>query len=348
MTEAVIKHRPEEFLVRENLVVAFSPRSEASYEYLLLRKCGYTTMEACRLVALELNVPPREVSYGGLKDEDAITEQLLSVPRGSFRPDSRDCIVRHEDPPRWMEMQRYGYGADPLQVGMLEGNGFQLVIRNLNEATAAHFQEERRLHTFFLNYYDVQRFGVPDGPKRTHLVGGALLDGRWDDALAELAVLRSPESELAEGWACGAQQFFQQLDPRNTSFYLAAHSSYRFNTELASRVMRTCADANVAVDVEGLQYRYVTTPQAAAQIAADAAWLPYIRYGFSDGVPRPRPSQRATVVQVTINVCSVEDDETYQGRRKATVRFFLPSGCYATAAIRQLTNYRPSEIGGER
>jgi tRNA pseudouridine13 synthase len=346
--EPVIKHLPEEFLVRENMVVKLSSKADATHQYLLLRKCRYTTMEACRLIAESLGVEPGEVSYGGLKDEDAITEQLVGVPKGSFREHSNGALAAQGHPARWLQLQHYGYGVEPLQVGMLEGNGFHLVIRNLSGGAADVFRGVRKLPTFFLNYYDIQRFGVPEGPKRTHFVGSAMLAQRWDDALRELVGLRAPESELATAWTGDPHEFFRQLDPRTASFYLAAYASHDFNAELAGRVMRRCPDENLVVEVEGLCYRYVTSPQAATSVVAADASLPYARYAFDDGIPVERSSRRTTAVQVAINVCSVDEDESYAGRHKASVRFFLPSGCYATAAIRQITRYRRSEIGGER
>jgi tRNA pseudouridine13 synthase len=340
MTGPIVKHQPSDFIVRENMVVRLTDRDSAKQQYMLLRKCGYTTMEAVRLVADRLGLLSPEVTYGGLKDEDGITEQLVAVPRGALPAAAQDApwVIAAGDG-RWLQLQHYGYGVDPLRIGRLEGNGFRVVVRNLTEDSAARLTSDRKLTTFFLNYYDTQRFGVPGGPKRTHLVGAAILDGRWADALAELAGLRAPESESAKTWTGGARDYFTALDPRTTSFYLAAHSSARWNELLAEQVADSCQGEQTTVTVDGISYRYVTSPAATTRVLAAMTMLPYTKFEFVDGTPMPLASSRTTVVQTVIAMSPAEEDHSHSGKFCVELRFFLPSGCYATAAIRQLLSY---------
>lgn len=341
MTEPIVKHVPTDFIVRENMVVRLTDRDSAKQQYVLLRKCGYTTMEAVRLLADRLGLTSPEVTYGGLKDEDGITEQLVAVPLNALPDTTKDLpwpVVA--DGGRWLELQHYGYGIDPLRIGRLEGNGFRVVIRNLAEDSAARLSSERKQTTFFLNYYDTQRFGVPGGPKRTHVVGSAILDGRWADALAALADLRAPESKSARTWTGDARDYFTALDPRTTSFYLAAHSSAEWNEQLTEQVADSCQEEHTTVTVEGISYRYVTSPVAATRVLAATAMLPYTKYEFLDGTPVPTASSRTTVVQTMIVASPVEEDHAHSGRFCVELRFFLPSGSYATAAVRQLLSYR--------
>ncbi len=46
-----LKTKPEDFLVRENLLAPLADPAAATHRYLLLRKTGYTTFEAIRLLA---------------------------------------------------------------------------------------------------------------------------------------------------------------------------------------------------------------------------------------------------------------------------------------------------------
>jgi tRNA pseudouridine13 synthase len=337
---AVLKQIHEDFVVRESAVVRLTTEVESSHHYLLLRKRGYTTMEACRLIAGALALPTQAVTYAGLKDEDAVTEQLVAVPSGTVGADVDGVgwLVAHEAD-RWLRLHHYGHGNDPMRIGLLEGNGFNLVVRNLDAASAARFRGLRKLSAFFLNYYDIQRFGVPGGPKRTHLVGRAMLEQRWDDALRELAGLAAPESPDTRAWRGSARDHFRQLDPRTASFYLAAASSHSWNRLLAQRVAEACPEASRLVEVEGIDYRYLRFPLDSGRLAAAAPSLPYTRYAFEDGAPVPHESHRTTVVQTVLNVVTVAEDSRSEGRFTMTVRFFLPSGCYATAVMRQLMSY---------
>ncbi|WP_236792400.1 tRNA pseudouridine(13) synthase TruD [Amycolatopsis sp. GM8] len=330
----VLKHVPEDFVVRETMVVPLADAT-AEYRYLLLRKSGYTTMEAIRHLAAALDVASTEVTYGGLKDEDGVTEQLVAVPAQAV---AADLPGAREDG-RWWELHHYGYGPAPLSIGRLEGNGFRVVVRNMAPELAERFAGARKITTFFLNYYDTQRFGVPNGPKRTHLVGAAMVDGRWDEALHELAGLGAPESATAAGWTGHPKDHFRALDPRTASFYLAAHSSHGWNAALRALVGTTCGGKDFETVVDGIPFRYVNSPLASAKVLAASPVLPFTRYGFVDGEPVTTASERTTVVQTTISVGPVEGDPEHAGRHRVALNFFLPSGSYATAALRQITSY---------
>jgi tRNA pseudouridine13 synthase len=336
--DPVVKHSPADFVVRENLVVDLVPRDAATHQYLLLRKTGYTTFEAIRLIAEALSVPPEEVSYAGLKDEDGVNEQLIAVTVPGM--DGPDRTIT-EGPARRLELRHYGHGTAPLAVGRLNGNGFRAVIRNLDGAAAERLAAGRQHTTFFLNYYDTQRFGVPGGKKLTHLVGAAILGDDWDTALKTLGELGSPESAKARDWTGGGRGFFRQLDPRVTAFYCAAHASFQWNSALREVIRETCPRDSHELRIDGLRYAYVATPRAAVRVLNVTSDLPNTRYSFTDGQPRATATPRATVVQTVLNAENPAPDEVFPGRSRVTLSFFLPSGCYATAALRQILGYRP-------
>jgi tRNA pseudouridine13 synthase len=236
-----------------------------------------------------------------------------------------------------MRLTSYGFGHEPLGIGGLEGNAFRLVVRNLPFELGEQLQKTRKLNHLFVNYYDIQRFGVPGGPRRTHLVGQAILRSNWGAALRELIGLAAPESQSAADWAGTAEDFFRALDPRTTSFYLAAAASWDWNCELREVIDRAGTRADVLdVEVEGLDYRYLRSGRQLQQVLAEQADLAYRRYSFDDGVVTFRESSRPTVIQTQIALGERWDDEFHPGRSAVEFRFFLPSGCYATAAIRQL------------
>ncbi len=67
--------------------------------------------------------------------------------------------------------------------------------------------------------------------------------------------------------------------------------------------------------------------------------IPLTRYTVVDGHPHATTSGRSTVVQTIMTVSDIAADECFPGRQRVTLGFFLPSGCYATAAMRQLIGY---------
>src|ERR1051325_5838015 len=156
---ALLKGRPADFFVRENSLVSLAQEDQATFRYFLLRKCGFTTMEAITQIAKAAGIPAAAISYSGLKDEDAITEQLVALPIGA-NPSfilHGECASRHAD--RWLHLHHYGYGLSPLQIVHLAGNTFHVVMRALTETAAAALKLRRSINLVFLNYYDLQRFG---------------------------------------------------------------------------------------------------------------------------------------------------------------------------------------------
>ncbi|MER5987664.1 tRNA pseudouridine(13) synthase TruD [Streptomyces sp. NPDC001787] len=339
----VFKHRPGDFRVRENLVVPLTRARSAAHRYLLLHKYGYTTMEAVRWAADRLGLPARDIGYAGLKDEDGETEQLLSVPfTAGAAEDGRpeEELAHSAEPGRWLRLCHYGYGHEPLTVGRLNGNGFRVVLRDLDEATATRLEGRGRLSLLFVNYYDTQRFGVPGGPKRTHLVGEALLNEDWGLARRELADLGAPESVTAQRWTGPDRELFRHgLDARTTAFYLAAHSSAVWNARVRDLVATNCPENSVETSVDGLPYRFPVSGAGAATLLTARHELPYTRYAWRDR-PVERATVRPTVVQTLVTVERAGPDDAFPGRHAVEVGFLLPSGCYATAAMRQLVLQR--------
>lgn len=332
----VLKHFPADFLVREVTVPITVPQADASHRFLLLRKCGYTTFEAVRLVAATLGVEPQGVTYCGLKDEDAITEQLLAVA-ADLPVDEAPRLIGAEE--RWIEWSHYGFGQTGLSIGGLVGNAFRIVVRDLEPSFAEYALGRRKLHGYTLNYYWTQRFGVPEGPKRTHLVGRALLDRDWDAALAGLAELRSPESTSARQWTGRAEDFFLRADPRLTSFYLAAHSSYLWNALVRKTAEEVFTSPGTVLELEGIEFFLPSNTADAIRLMAHADMLPYTRYTFTPEGVEERESVRATVQQTVISVTDCRPDEAHPGRSAITLDLFLPSGSYATSTIQQVLMY---------
>lgn len=328
----VLKQLPEDFLVREVAVPPTVPRALATHQLLVMRKHGVSTPTAIFNLASVLKILPQEITYCGRKDEEGITEQLVAVPATvDASPIMEQMIPVGAD--SWLAVHHHGFGSRPLVIGALLGNSFSITVRDLSQSAADYLWEQRRVNLFFLNYYDTQRFGVPEGPKRTHLVGRALLAGDFATALAEISELRSAESEAARSWTEDPAKFFSRLDDRVVAFFLSAAESARWNDALIEQVRCEVSRDLLPLSVESLPYVFLTEPDAPLAVLAAARELPYVRYEWSDGRAIPRETLRPTVVQTLVNVAGVAESA---GAWRASLDFFLPSGCYATMAVRQL------------
>ncbi|MFI5520040.1 tRNA pseudouridine(13) synthase TruD [Streptomyces platensis] len=334
----LLKVLPEDFRVTEALGLETAPPDASTHTYLLLWKRGLTTHEALGALSEAFGVGVQDVAAAGLKDEDGITEQFVSVgavlsPEDIERANARGRCGGEER--RW-QVALHGTGTTALRTGELDGNCFRLVVRGLDGPSATALAEGPRRHThFFVNYYDTQRFGVPGGPKQTHLIGGALLAGDEDTALDLLRRSGSAEGAQALEHRGPADELWKRLDPRVPVFYRCAHASYEWNTRVRA-LLRESAGADVAqVEREGLPYTFATTRGAVLGLAARCPELDYVRYRWTDGVCVRSTAARPTVLQTHISVHRVEPDPLHPGGFACTLSFFLPSGGYATAAVHQ-------------
>ncbi|XP_004711582.1 pseudouridylate synthase 7 homolog-like protein [Echinops telfairi] len=126
-----------------------------------------------------LDCQERKVLYTGLKDKKAITYQAMVVRK--VTPERLKNIEKEIEEKR-MKVFNIRSVDDPLRLGQLKGNHFDIVIRNLAQQINDSGQlKERILEAIenvkskgFVNYYGPQRFGK--GRKvHTDQIGLALL-----------------------------------------------------------------------------------------------------------------------------------------------------------------------------
>ncbi|MFE4668148.1 tRNA pseudouridine(13) synthase TruD [Streptomyces sp. NPDC056716] len=341
METPILKAHHTDFVVQETMVLPLQDDLDGTgttqYQYLRLRKRGYTTFEAVERIASVCGVPASDLSTAGLKDEDAVTEQHLAC-RGGLRPEAISEFNRvHATGERAMTLTVHGHGHLALTAGHLEGNAFRITVRGLSAGFAATLSAlgERAENLFFVNYYDVQRFGVAGGPKTTHRIGGALLEEDHATALALVRESRSPEEDRARRFTGPAAEFFDRIDPRVRAFYLCAHASQLWNAQLAALLAKVSRHPLDETLREGIPYVFTTHDDDVLALLRRATSLPYDRYRWSQGAIRRTQGLRRTVVQSRVRVDRTGQDGDSPGRYACEIALFLPPGCYATNAVSQ-------------
>ncbi|XP_016396061.1 pseudouridylate synthase 7 homolog-like protein [Sinocyclocheilus rhinocerous] len=135
------------------------------YTAFTLRKENLETLEAISYMAAVLGVLPSDFTYAGIKDKRAITYQAMVVKKIS--PEwLLDKVSEFER--RGMQISRVCPVSEPLKLGRLQGNHFDLVIRDLKphgKHGLTGLQQfvkeavENVKNRGFVNYYGPQRFG---------------------------------------------------------------------------------------------------------------------------------------------------------------------------------------------
>lgn len=143
-----IKCLPDDFRVAELTDFEAAGGAFALYR---LSKRSLGTPEAIDEIVRGWRVPRQRVSYGGLKDRHAITQQYVTVRNGPRRNLSE----------RNLELCYLGQCDRPFTPHDISGNRFTIVVRDLSEPQVAAAQAAlaETARDGLPNYFDDQRFG---------------------------------------------------------------------------------------------------------------------------------------------------------------------------------------------
>ncbi|KAB7627968.1 tRNA pseudouridine(13) synthase TruD [Alkalilimnicola sp. S0819] len=148
---ALLRASPEDFRVFEEL--PFSPTGAGEHLMLRVRKRGWNTDAVAGLLAQRFGVGRQAVSYAGLKDRWAVTEQWFSV----HLPGTEAALPALDEGVEILQAARHDR---KLRRGALSGNRFSLRLRAVESAAAplsARLGLIARLGV--PNYFGEQRFG---------------------------------------------------------------------------------------------------------------------------------------------------------------------------------------------
>jgi tRNA pseudouridine13 synthase len=336
--EFKIKVKNSDFRVREISLIPENIVPEQSiYTYLSVEKNNLTTFQATDRLAKMLNLDKHQVSASGLKDEQAITTQAVSIQKilsYSQLDDLNRQLIDQDGIVRISSI--LGYGNTPLSPRALHGNEFDIVIRNLTLESASRLREtlEKNRYQFFVNYYDEQRFGTPESCHNTHLIGKYILDQNWEKAFEEyLKSGNYAEEEKEIESSRSPKEAILEIDQRKREFFVSAYNSYLWNKKLDSILDSIDADCQ-KVDFPFIGQINIPFSDTIRLINP----LPVTAYEYNweqdkkRTALKTRPSQIITAVYLT----DYRDDELFAGKKSATISFILPTGCYATMLIKQL------------
>lgn len=148
---ALVRHRPDDFLVFEDLRIEFS--GDGEHDYLHVEKTCANTEWVARQLARHAGVRAADVGYSGLKDRHAVTRQWFSAPRRNA-PQWGGLSISGV---RVLDIRRH---ARKLRRGAHVANAFRIVLRG---AAPRGDKLEMRMAAIAAggvpNYFGEQRFG---------------------------------------------------------------------------------------------------------------------------------------------------------------------------------------------
>jgi tRNA pseudouridine13 synthase len=322
MLSGQLRAAPEDFQVRE--IVDFSLDGSGEHVWLWVRKCGANTDWVAKRLAERAGVSAGAVSYAGLKDRHAVTEQWFSVHLpGKADP---DWIAIHPD----FAVLNAVRHSRKLRRGALSGNSFQITIRDLDgepEELAAQWQTIAAVGV--PNYFGEQRFGREAGNlQRAEAMfsGAERVRDRHQRGLY-LSAARSAlfNAVLARRVAEGS---WNQLIPGEVLMLAGSHSIFSAaegNETLRQRVAGF--DLHPTGPLWGAGELLSSGAVRELEEAVAAEWPV-----FRDGLPAAGLKQERRALRLVVQDTTL----TFPEPGVAIVEFRLPAGAYATTVMREL------------
>lgn len=322
-----IRSEPADFMVIEEL--GWQPDGSGEHVFLYVRKTGQNTDWVARRLAAACGVRPEAVSYAGMKDRHAVTEQWFSVQMPG-RELPVPCTFAGEAAIEGVEVLDITRNSRKLRRGALAGNRFRIVVRGLDGPPAAVLDRLPAIAAHGVpNWFGEQRFGREGGNV-----------GRARRLLA---------GELRE------------RDRHKRGLYLSAARAYLFNEYLAVRV----ADGNWERALPGEVLMLAGSHSVFACPQADAAIIERLArhdlhptgplWGAGDSLATDAALAGETALAATEPaLCAGLAAEGLRQERRALrlvpaglcgealgdeavcLEFALPAGAYATTVLREL------------
>lgn len=326
-----LKTCADDFVVVEDL--GYQPDGDGEQLLVRLRKTGCNTRFVADALAKFVGIHPRDVSFAGMKDRHAVTEQTfcLRVP-GKEMPVMSGFVLEGVD---ILQVDRH---RRKIRTGALAGNRFRLMIRQIGDRADIESRLKQIEQAGVPNYFGPQRFG--------HGGNNVLMAQRW--ARNEIQVRERPKR----------------------SFYLSAARSAMFNQVTSDRLQQL--GLMQVVNGDALQLTGRGSWFVAQQEELPALQQRVEQHELRITAPLPGSGNAGTTDSALLfeqqclaaegELLALLQRERVEAARRAMLvvpgdfqwrwwddatlelSFWLPAGSFATAVVRELVNAPASEV----
>ncbi|HEM7510456.1 TPA: tRNA pseudouridine(13) synthase TruD [Providencia rettgeri] len=325
LSSGTLKSVPEDFIVKEDL--GFELDGEGEHVMVRVEKTGCNTLFVAEQLAKFAKISARAVSYAGLKDRHAVTEQwfCLQMP-GKVTPDFSAWQLEGCRVLATTRQKR------KLRIGSLKGNQFEITLRDISDAKDVEQRLEKVALSGVPNYFGEQRFGR-GGQNLTQAL-------RW------------------------ANQEIHVRERNKRSFYLSAARSAMFNHIASERIANNTVHQVLlgdALQLTGrgswfvatsdelltLQERVLSTELSItaplpgdSELGSQDDALGFEIHCLEDYQPfmALMKSERASLVRRAVIIKPQGLQWQWLDNTTVKLTFFLNSGSFATSVVREIIN----------
>jgi len=315
-----IKELFEDFIVYEVPSIK-KLKERGKFTYFVLMKKDYTTISALKLISKKIKIPLKYFGFAGNKDRHAITFQLCSVRFAGIQRLKNVSLIG-------IRVIPVGKGDKPIKLGDLKGNYFKITVRDLDKEIAIKEKDVP-------NFFDEQRFGKDGINVR---IGRLLVKKQFCDAAS---LIKNKEiAKHLEKYPKDCIGALRKIPHQLLKLYVHAYQSWLWNVCAKEIIEKGCIESNVAVPIVGFGIdleRYPNLIKDAVKKRMKEEGITVRDFVFNQ-IPELSASgdDRALFVRPKILSYRYEADELHKGKKKLTIKFFLPKGSYATNVIRFL------------
>ncbi|MEE9335974.1 MAG: tRNA pseudouridine(13) synthase TruD [Granulosicoccaceae bacterium] len=331
----LIKSAPQDFIVEEILGIDLD--KEGEHLMLLIRKCQLNTEDVARELKKLYKAADVDVSYSGLKDKNAITEQWFSVrtPEDDIQLPIAYGSLTEMPEGSWGVVQSHRHSRK-LRRGAHQRNRFSIRLSYLQsiDVDSAAEQVADRVQALgkdgFPNYFGMQRFGRAGAnlqkaqqyfrnPRRkiTRTQKGFCLSAARSALFNRVCAERIREQSYATPQA-------------GEAMVMQGSKSYFVNDGSADVITRCeTLDIHPSGPLWGRGSSLCEEPHAAREIAWLAEWNNFMQGLEVAGLKQERRALRAVAHELC---CNIEDSNT------VLLSFELDKSVYATTLIQELVD----------
>jgi len=194
----VYKQTAADFQVEEIPLYPCSGHGE--HIYLWIEKSGITTRNLLTQLAKGLKVKERNLGYAGLKDAQALTRQMISVPVSHL--DQIEKLNLHNA--KIIQLNRHG---NKLRLGHLAGNRFTITLHKTEPGALPHAQQilQQLEKRGVPNFFGEQRYGVLGN---SAILGKLLIEKEFPQFCREF--IGDPQLIRNQDWKRAAEFYRQE------------------------------------------------------------------------------------------------------------------------------------------
>ena len=335
---AKLKHLPKDFIVEEiqgewhcqtstEFIQSSIKIDESQRDFLWceMEKRDIDHFTTIKTIADSIGKSPQAIGYAGTKDKVAYTSQRISLEK----PDIEK--LRNFSNPNII-LKNFKWNKRKIKMGYLDANHFKITLRDIDKKDAIKISSQIRKRTFFPNYFGPQRFGINQGNIK---IGKLLLKKKFKGALK---LIREDK-----GWEKNQEDkspllIIKCLPKKILLMYIHAVQSIIFN-DIVSQALEEGLNLEDKGQQSGILAGYKTRMSNGRlgeieQEVLDKYDLTLEDFDIQE-IPhlRIKGSFRKAITKIEGLEVEVDNDEEFEGSKKITLEFTLPSGTYATTFL---------------